>query len=673
MKEISDLLIDVEILFETGKFSLITDRITQFEEINKIRYKSDAKSSLELLDPKQNTQKKEILKLLAWKMKTSFQLGLFNESMEMARVIFKESRKLDFPLLEVESLVIQGLIAFILHKIKIPQILKKARILDSQSYNQPTIMLYEAKMNMLKIYSLLITTLPDYDQALNLAKKCAQSCRTYGNTFDLALSLAILSMCHFFVGNFMKSITAAQESVKLHGGDNNLLKINLFNTLGVCNNHLGNLDLALEYEFKCITICREFQRNYHTYFINIAEIYLAQGEINLTLDTLLKNPPPIHKSGIDMVKADYYKLTMIVAIELSRQDIIDQCILDLENIAQQSNNEVTLNIYHYCQAYLLKNSMKARDRVHAEEMLRILLKKKLDPPLYYDSSLLLNEFLLKELRITNDSDLIDEIKELIQKLEKSAIYQHANNYLPKIYLLKAKFEFFLLNYEKSRKYFIKAQNFADQFHMRNIAIQISQEFDKFVELEEKLKDIQKETPEISFSKRLDLIELESAFRKFNPKPNPEETNISEEPMLLTIMLKSGTTVFSKPFNDSWTFNEQLFGGFLTAFSTFSNEIFAESLDRAKFGSYMILMAPIKRFVICYVIKGGSYFAQKKLHEFKDNLFTNTSLWLRIEEAANHSEVIQETKIPLLMDLINGIFLQKSGKDYIELPIFEEKD
>jgi hypothetical protein len=78
---------------------------------------------------------------------------------------------------------------------------------------------------------------------------------------------------------------------------------------------------------------------------------------------------------------------------------------------------------------------------------------------------------------------------------------------------------------------------------------------------------------------------------------------------------------------------------------------------------MILMAPIQNFVICYVIEGESYYAQKKLQEFAQKLLNNNSLWRIIEEAATCSEVLNGNKVPSLTDLITEIFLQKTKEDY----------
>ena len=93
------------------------------------------------------------------------------------------------------------------------------------------------------------------------------------------------------------------------------------------------------------------------------------------------------------------------------------------------------------------------------------------------------------------------------------------------------------------------------------------------------------------------------------------------------MKKEGITIFSYPFHEEWTFDSQLFSGFLTAFNTFSCEIFAASLDRANFGEHTILMHPLPPFALCYVIKGNSYIAQKRILSFIQEIQNDETNWI----------------------------------------------
>ena len=53
-------------------------------------------------------------------------------------------------------------------------------------------------------------------------------------------------------------------------------------------------------------------------------------------------------------------------------------------------------------------------------------------------------------------------------------------------------------------------------------------------------------------------------------------------MVLNILNENGIVFYSKSFASEWIVDENLFGAFISAFHSFSGEIFSENLDRAKF-------------------------------------------------------------------------------------------
>ncbi len=79
---------------------------------------------------------------------------------------------------------------------------------------------------------------------------------------------------------------------------------------------------------------------------------------------------------------------------------------------------------------------------------------------------------------------------------------------------------------------------------------------------------------------------------------------------LLIVLEGGVLVFSYPFTDEWKHDNELFGSFLSAFTSFSDEYFSEGLDLAKFGQYTVFMKSIANFSVCYLFKGQTYLAQQ---------------------------------------------------------------
>ncbi|MFW9942801.1 MAG: hypothetical protein ACFFFT_17330, partial [Candidatus Thorarchaeota archaeon] len=136
-------------------------------------------------------------------------------------------------------------------------------------------------------------------------------------------------------------------------------------------------------------------------------------------------------------------------------------------------------------------------------------------------------------------------------------------------------------------------------------------------------------------------------------------SIEEQPIVLLILTTGGVPIFSYPFADEWKFDDELFGGFMSSFSSISDEIFSEGLDRAKFGQYTVLIEPIADFSICYLFKGQIYSAKEKLMIFIDRIQNNASIMKTLSKFKKTSQVVELDDIPILETLLTEIFLTKN--------------
>ena len=125
------------------------------------------------------------------------------------------------------------------------------------------------------------------------------------------------------------------------------------------------------------------------------------------------------------------------------------------------------------------------------------------------------------------------------------------------------------------------------------------------------------------AERLQMAKLDenmSAIMNQTPENTTDSEDASEkrseeDPMSITLIRSDGGLILHYSFTTDWGVDETLFSGFLTAFNSFSDELFAESLDRANFGQYTILMNMVDTIRLVYVFKGASYRAQQKFQPF----------------------------------------------------------
>ena len=70
--------------------------------------------------------------------------------------------------------------------------------------------------------------------------------------------------------------------------------------------------------------------------------------------------------------------------------------------------------------------------------------------------------------------------------------------------------------------------------------------------------------------------------------------VEEDPILLLIMNEAGDAYFIHTFIKDWDFSD-LFSSFISAFNTFSSEIFSKTIDRIKIGENIIFIKPVELF------------------------------------------------------------------------------
>ncbi|MFX1278449.1 MAG: hypothetical protein ACFFA3_03480 [Promethearchaeota archaeon] len=212
-----------------------------------------------------------------------------------------------------------------------------------------------------------------------------------------------------------------------------------------------------------------------------------------------------------------------------------------------------------------------------------------------------------------------------------------------------------LDLKKARQILSQAQYLAEKFKLNRLAVIISNEHDELLKqlsIWDNLKDLK-----ASIDQLLEMVHINDYMENMLKKHAVHTPNVeSEIPVLLLIISEGGLPLFSKTFTQGLTIEEDIIGSFLTAFNLFSNEIFSEGLDRAKFGEYTIIMSRINSFSVCYLFKGQSYLAKQKLRHFIRELSNIDSIWQTLNNFYKTHEEIQLTNYPLLEDLLNKTFL-----------------
>ncbi len=306
-------------------------------------------------------------------------------------------------------------------------------------------------------------------------------------------------------------------------------------------------------------------------------------------------------------------------------------------------------------ALILKSSLRARDRIKSEDLFKsIALDSTIPNEERIEPIISLCELYLKELRMTKDPKIIDDIQPYIQELLNIARDQHLYFILAETYFLQAKLSLLTSEIKNAKKFLTQAQNIAETYGLKHLAMKISNEHDKLLN-QEKIWERLKQS-NLPLSERLELAGLNEKVEFMKKKGIMEVLELSdEEPVLLLIMTEGGVPLFMHPFIEDKSFGSHLFSGLLTTVDYFIRETFSEDLDRAVFGEYILIMKSVPPFFISYIFKGNSYYALQKVSSFIDSIQKNEYLWTKLLTHFQTNQVIQLNDIPLLSSLITETF------------------
>jgi tetratricopeptide (TPR) repeat protein len=369
------------------------------------------------------------------------------------------------------------------------------------------------------------------------------------------------------------------------------------------------------------------------------------------------------KYAKEAVKVDYKRflpvpLWSLIEILVGMGDIKEAKVY-LDQLREKSEKfDIKPHFYLYSKALILKSTLRARDRIKAEDIFKELaMDNTLLSELRINTIINLCDLYLTELRITNDVDIINEIHPYIQELLNITENQHIYTYLAETYCLQAKLSLLTLNLKEAKQFLTQAQKIADSYGIKRLAMKISNEHDELLRKTKMWENLK--ISEVPISERLELTGLNEQMENMLKRRLVEVPEISkEDPVILLILTEGGNLLFSKKFVEDFSFEDDILGGFLTTVNYIINEVFSEGLDRAVFGQYTLLMMPLQPFLICYVFKGASYYAYNKIKNFLDSIQNDNVIWQSFQDYFQKSKLIQVESIPSLESLITEIFLEK---------------
>ena len=509
-----------------------------------------------------------------------------------------------------------------------------------------------------------LAKLGDSDEAWAMQKQTIDFIAKWGSQPDVSRSFAGLGLGYVSHGEFSNALKYFIKSQKIcenkESPQYDMTKCLIFFGSGAAHWNKDDLQLALENIKKGVSTAQKCNRPMFTHMgLNaLGNIYYELADWDQSIHyykkaiTFAENIDP----NIIHPLSNLHELYINMGAIGTAPEVFEK----IEQYRSKETENEWINLfYRFNKALVLKKSQRTRDIGMAQEIFsNIINEKVLSLEMTQAAFVNLCEMLLDEYKDTKNVEALNDLSPILTRLREIAKKRHSHKILAETYVLDAKLEMIHYNAKKTRQALTKAQQIAEQYGLNKLAIKISNEHDNLLK-NIKIWDQQK-IENGAFDSHLENIDIQgqiSAMQKKQPTEFPETS--TESPMIVMIMAESGIPIYTKIFGEDWKIEEQLFSGFLTAFNSFSSEIFSEGLDRANFGKYTILMTDITPFRSCYVFEGQSFLAQQKFSKFNKHLINSEPIWSKLSSSSKRGRVIRDGVIGELDQVIETLFYSKN--------------
>jgi tetratricopeptide (TPR) repeat protein len=494
----------------------------------------------------------------------------------------------------------------------------------------------------------------DNDIALDYAMRSKTNFEEIGDKIGLTTSLRALGMIYLSKGDLDNALKYSKKSFssKVIGTQTKLDSLQVIGDVYIAR---GELDKALKYYKQGIPLAEKENAYFHfvQFQTQIGTIYMMKRDFDLATEYL--------KTGLLLAEKINHNYAIFIAliflifinVEKGSHEEAQKNLNQIKELEKTTGSKLLSHGYFIAKAYLLKTGSGSRNRAEAERLLKQVVKEETHAYLRAYSLIYLCEFYLEEVNLYEDIELIKEVNPLLIQLLKLSEEQRMYGFMAEAKLLQAKVALIRMDFEEAQRLLTQAQRVAEMYGIKFTAQKISSEHDNYLDKLSEWKNLKER--EAPISERLKLASIDEVLERLQGKREIEPPElVDEEPIVLLIMDKSGISYFNYPFREDWDV-EWLFSSFMSAFNTFSSELFSESIDRIKIGENIILINPIESFLVCYVIKGQSYLGLQKLNRFSNAIKENSEIWETLNRAVQTGEVLELDKPQSLGIVINEIF------------------
>ncbi len=462
-------------------------------------------------------------------------------------------------------------------------------------------------------------------------------------------------------GNFREGLPLLEEALQLEQSIGNQASIaTILGNIGRINHLKGHLEEALHYLQESLSMWESMEDYSQIRFnlANIGTIYRQKGDYHQALNYIQRSVAIAEKIG-NPNELSWFLFEMFrVYLEMGALENAQISLAKLYNYKLLTVNKKIHLRYRLAKALMLRKKGRAKDLFMAQDIFKNVVDEPIIEQEITQIALLnLCELILIEMRLNNTSQLNEELDFVIAKLLEIAENQHSYLLWAEIYLLKAKLALIDLNIEEAKKNLNQAQLFAEDSGLLRVAMKISEEHDKLIAQQQIWESFQEKNA--SFLERAEIVGLDGFMHNIVHQKGIDPPSVQPEiPIAMIIVNENGPIIYYKSFSSIGKFDQEMLGGFLTAFDIMSDEIFAQNLDRAKFGEFNVLVKKHPPILVGYVYQGPSFYAKKKILQFYEEIMGNDQLFEAFLQYTNNQMLLSEILTSFIDILCDQIMLKE---------------
>ncbi|TXT55650.1 MAG: hypothetical protein BAJATHORv1_30030 [Candidatus Thorarchaeota archaeon] len=504
---------------------------------------------------------------------------------------------------------------------------------DEELYKEPILDIIIAK-------SYSFSALGKIDEGLEMCRKAEEILKnldltTRENRARLASVLTIQGLNALHQGDLDLAIEIYSQSYPILDelGNKKSAAAALHN-IGSTYRVMGYLDRALEYVEMSRAISEEigYTPNLAGAYTTTGIILYQKGRLKEAADSLEKSLDMFGEIGHKVYLARGLYYAVIIEVAQKNLERAEEYLFQMASINDELESLLISQHYRVAKAIWLKAKADPVSLQQAQELFDCVVDEKITFfEVTFQSLLSLSDLLIDQMKRSESEKDIAIIKEYTEIALELATSQGSHWLEAETYCLQAQIALVELEYEEAKKLLTKAQLIADERGLYQLARRISNEFDELLRKEERWTEISKKGA--TFSERVEIAQINERVERMAKIQEAVPLQESKDQPIQFMLLSAheGYCIVSKEFETTFKVDESLVSGFLSAITSFSDEVFSLPLDRIKVGEFILLFRAIVPFLFCYVFKGESYSALKKVEQIIEYIQQDEDLWSSLED------------------------------------------